>query len=131
MLVTPSDKGLLLFDLDNKKSKGVLFKNADLFVSYSNNELYYIEELPKKTKKSQGECNLVKCELDADLKPDIKSKTELNGTDFRDLNIDYSDNSKGNVLDSYLHDKNEDGEYDCVTIIRQGSLALTFQRNSE
>jgi hypothetical protein len=51
VLVTPdkSDKGLLLFDLDNKKSKGVLLKNADLFVCYNENinELYFIEELPK------------------------------------------------------------------------------------
>ena len=56
MLATPdkSDKGLLLFDLNDKKSKGILLKNADLFVCYNEsiNELYYIEELPKKTKKN-------------------------------------------------------------------------------
>ena len=29
-----SDKGLLLYDLDDKNKKGVLLENADLFVRY-------------------------------------------------------------------------------------------------
>ena len=69
---------------------------------------------------------MIKCELNKDLIPDIKSKTVLSGENFKDLNIDFSDLTKGNILESYLHDKNEDGEYDCVTIVRQGNLALTF-----
>ena len=69
---------------------------------------------------------MIKCELNQDLKPDNITKTVLSGENFKDLNIDYSDSTKGNVLESYLHDKNEDGEYDCVTIVRQGNLALTF-----
>ena len=50
-----TDKGLLLFDLDNKNKKAVvLSKSADLFVRYieSENELYFIEDLPKKSKKN-------------------------------------------------------------------------------
>ena len=48
-----SDKGLLLYDLDDKNKKGELLANADLFVRYieSENELYFIEELPKKSKE--------------------------------------------------------------------------------
>ena len=49
-----TDKGLLLFDLDNKSKKVELSKTADLFVRYieSENELYFIEDLPKKSKKN-------------------------------------------------------------------------------
>ena len=50
--------------------------------------------------------------------------------DFDGINIDFSDVRKGQILDAYLHDKSDENKYECITIIRQGSLALTFEFRS-
>ena len=41
------------------------------------------------------------------------------------MSIDFSDSKNGSILNAYLHNNNE-----CITIVHQGSLALTFEKRA-
>ena len=58
-----------------------------------------------------------------ELKPQEIEKTTFN---FDLLPVDFSDVKQGIILHAYLHDQES-----CVTIVRQGNLALTFKKNEE
>ena len=122
--ITSKKSSIKLLDLTQN---GLLFKefvDGELFIKYDapTDTIFYIENLPSKIKKSkQGQCNLVSIQLNdqKDQKPKALDKTRL---DFTGVECDFSDRKRGTILNAFLHNNNER-----VTIVKQGSLALTFE----